>query len=1493
MSSTRTATLVPEPQSLRRAHDPAAPIDPAPAPPAPGYAKKRHHHSVSATTQSHNDRLLWSQSTASSSRHQASSSISIPLNLPSSPLFSPDADLAKTPATKTTPQLLSSSVSSSSSSSFSLNDDASSTASSLPTAAWSPKFSTPHGLGLVNLPDSPPQHTLPPSPTILVVPVSLAPPMVPAVPISPNPESDPTAPSSSNWGLEIAKQLDQIKVSYADDDEPTPASPESKHIDIDNDENLDTSSFDSVIVLDQLNPLTTPPPAKQTDTPPPHKPKPAAALAPVLVATQQPKANRTRSESLSSMSSFASDSSFDEPRILIAPTSSSFFDSPSLSRSSSTSTTSWRNSVIRSKHTSTASTISTLRHFLMIPIEPNNNNNNEAETTTPASPESPSENVANLNSKRHSYRALRKDATPDPEAASPPSHSPGIAMVPHPAPAAETTTSNQREKTPSHSSIISDAHASLEDFTPSRHSVLSPQDGAKVNNFSTSRNILSFKKDNLTYRRKVSKASISAPTGLVNCEAHFASKPAHDHPNSPSISVTQDSSSPTSQPQPRNVRHSVINSLSNNSFFKSFKKDTSNGSINSVASSGSSSSLAQQEYLTKQRKLSEGSTNSNNGPTRLSTYHLNGSATSINSTQSRMSSVTDLSGEYPDHNAIPSSTSYGSSLNKPQPLQQNSKRSFGDIRKSFLSNPPFFRTSNGNINEPTMTTSTSTQNLRSRKSFFGSFSFPNSGSDAPFNGYSMNGTPGINRSGSSNTISQSTEPTSHLFQQHHHSTFYKTMISLPVPLDASREKLKNKLRASSSLLSLTRSETPGSGSVTIAVPVDQHNLSQMEKLLGLTTSGVIEDFDKYIEMALETGGNITKLNEATFSEVFIQHPAFDLPKRRVSESPSSPVSMASSFSTRTATPSTVLGPASTSKVFKIIPFGNEELNQSPIQDVIQELRIARLVMHLEGFVDILDIAIARGNYPGVLLEEWDKFRMLRGTDNMRPDIYNDRQLYCVIVQRDAGTDLERVRVDSWVDAESVFWQTVAALAQAEEWYQFEHRDLHWGNLVVAKAYDEEDYDDDDVSGDFENLDLNLPTRPSAGSVRSAGSSPMGSPTAHHFDAYARAASPMTVSSAASARTATSAAARPVKYPPHVSDPATMARLKFIHQAQQQLLGAGALKVTLIDYTLSRAAVPDDDDATGHGGVVNTRMDQPEFFRGKGDYQYDIYRFMRDHISAYSGQARAQATGDAPEKRRLLRSATRQRNSSVSLHPESALGDSRSETAGAVAAVPTPSDSTSLRSRAKSKPIKFRTRSTSSSSHIMAGGSGGDVEWAAFCPQTNVFWLHYLVDKLLHQKGLRPVAVTARGRVVVRGEASDSVASSSASFVSASSGQTGASSTRASAHSSKLFGDSAPLQPAAHLAEEARACRALETAFRALAPTPAQIKAAGAPRKYANVGSAGVAGAAPGLGALLHGHDAGATAVNDGDGSSSGEFACAGDVLRWGFRARVFPGTAKK
>lgn len=421
--------------------------------------------------------------------------------------------------------------------------------------------------------------------------------------------------------------------------------------------------------------------------------------------------------------------------------------------------------------------------------------------------------------------------------------------------------------------------------------------------------------------------------------------------------------------------------------------------------------------------------------------------------------------------------------------------------------------------------------------------------------------------------------------------FDKSMISLPTPVDSSREKLRNKLKASNSLLSLTRTDT-GSSSLTHGIPVQEYQDLMLKSLLGLCNSSTVVDFDHYMKEVISDQTELQKLAEASFSEVYIE-------KNKQQN---------------------------TSRIYKVIPFGNEDMDQLPIQDIIQELRIARLLMSLDGYVDVIDAAVVKGTYSQHLVSLWDKYNEEKGSENLRPEFKNS-QLYCILVMSNAGTDLEHFEIHNWQEAESIFWQTVHCLKEAEENFDFEHRDLHWGNIVISEqqhtindnGYNGKEHCNevqDDIERTTEKLD-NL----------------------------------------------------------QLDDDVC------------QTYSDRKLRVTLIDYTLSRANGP-------NGSLYYTRLDHPDFFRGRGDYQFDIYRFMRATVIA------------------LQRSGHANPAMSPSSHH---IGNLNSNFNGE-----------------------------------------SQVNWSFFCPRTNVLWLHYLVDKLINDKDLEKVVQTRSGRLSMGGGSNSSL-----------------------------------------------------------------------------------------------------------------------------------------
>ncbi|GIL64253.1 hypothetical protein Vafri_18254 [Volvox africanus] len=104
-----------------------------------------------------------------------------------------------------------------------------------------------------------------------------------------------------------------------------------------------------------------------------------------------------------------------------------------------------------------------------------------------------------------------------------------------------------------------------------------------------------------------------------------------------------------------------------------------------------------------------------------------------------------------------------------------------------------------------------------------------------------------------------------------------------------------------------------------------------------------------------------------------------------------------------------------------------------------------------GFVRTRAISVCRGPYSRDLVKAWERWDKQHGSENEPVSRLPPDQLYWIIAMDDSGTDLERYVIESWDQLRCVLLQTAVSLAVAEAELTFEHRDLHWGNVLVRRA----------------------------------------------------------------------------------------------------------------------------------------------------------------------------------------------------------------------------------------------------------------------------------------------------------------------------------------------------------------------------------------------------------------------------------------------------------
>ncbi|KAF9162770.1 hypothetical protein BGX21_001801 [Mortierella sp. AD011] len=130
-----------------------------------------------------------------------------------------------------------------------------------------------------------------------------------------------------------------------------------------------------------------------------------------------------------------------------------------------------------------------------------------------------------------------------------------------------------------------------------------------------------------------------------------------------------------------------------------------------------------------------------------------------------------------------------------------------------------------------------------------------------------------------------------------------------------------------------------------------------------------------------------------------------------------------------------------------------------LEDIYREAMVSTQIMHgWKGFIGSFGALVVRGKYPKTFLSVWDRFRKENGTESERPGmfsaagslyVFTKDQLYCIILLPYGGIDLEHSSLTDWRQAWSVLTQVAASLESKEQApFWFEHRDLHWGNILV-------------------------------------------------------------------------------------------------------------------------------------------------------------------------------------------------------------------------------------------------------------------------------------------------------------------------------------------------------------------------------------------------------------------------------------------------------------
>ncbi|KAK3902006.1 Serine/threonine-protein kinase haspin hrk1 [Staphylotrichum tortipilum] len=123
-----------------------------------------------------------------------------------------------------------------------------------------------------------------------------------------------------------------------------------------------------------------------------------------------------------------------------------------------------------------------------------------------------------------------------------------------------------------------------------------------------------------------------------------------------------------------------------------------------------------------------------------------------------------------------------------------------------------------------------------------------------------------------------------------------------------------------------------------------------------------------------------------------------------------------------------------------------------------ELRISEWLADVPGFVVYKEQYVVEGRAPRALLETHQAFQRRakrRDPDRLQfypsPSRYLEETRFLVVELGDAGVALEDFELTTVSQVWDIFLHTALALARAEDMIEFEHRDLHEGNLCIRRV----------------------------------------------------------------------------------------------------------------------------------------------------------------------------------------------------------------------------------------------------------------------------------------------------------------------------------------------------------------------------------------------------------------------------------------------------------
>ncbi|KAJ9491500.1 hypothetical protein VN97_g1715 [Penicillium thymicola] len=146
-------------------------------------------------------------------------------------------------------------------------------------------------------------------------------------------------------------------------------------------------------------------------------------------------------------------------------------------------------------------------------------------------------------------------------------------------------------------------------------------------------------------------------------------------------------------------------------------------------------------------------------------------------------------------------------------------------------------------------------------------------------------------------------------------------------------------------------------------------------------------------------------------------------------------------------------------VFKVVPLraesGPGSKKFTTIDEIVAEVKMLKYLDPIPGFARFREIHVVQGRFPESFQGAWDHYKKTKD-DCMNPNpsnkrAYPDTQLWAIVEMDDAGCELEKFAWSSIFQIYDIFWGVAMALARAEEYAMFEHRDLHLGNVCIRST----------------------------------------------------------------------------------------------------------------------------------------------------------------------------------------------------------------------------------------------------------------------------------------------------------------------------------------------------------------------------------------------------------------------------------------------------------